>query len=65
MLTEDQGVQAIIALQKMAGVDEPEDRARKNWQAFAAWEKVSTMQAHKLIFGGFPEEGKDETANSI
>jgi len=56
MLSEDQGVKAIIALQKMAGIDEPEEKARTNWNNLKDWEKKSTESAHSLFCGGFPEE---------
>ena len=34
MLTEDEGVKAIIALQKLVGIKESDEKARKNWRAF-------------------------------
>lgn len=56
MLTEEQGVQAIIALQADVGIDEPEERARANWKGFSDNEKSSTEIAHRVVCGGFPEE---------
>jgi hypothetical protein len=55
MLTDEQGVQAIIDLQKVVGIDEPEERARRSWENFAEWEKKSTERAHKAVCGGFKE----------
>lgn len=49
MLTEDEGVRAIIALQKINGIKEPEERARKNWRTFADWEKLATEQAYGMF----------------
>lgn len=54
--TEEQGVKAIIELQKIAGVIEPEDRAKKSWNSFRDWEKKQTERVHKAFCGGFPED---------
>lgn len=35
MLTKEQGIQAIIDLQKMAGADEPRDLAEEAWEMFS------------------------------
>jgi hypothetical protein len=56
--TEGQGIKAIIALQKMAGITESEDRAKRSWRNFKDWEKKQTERAHKMFCGGFPEDGK-------
>lgn len=49
-LEEQQGVKMIIALQKMAGIDEPEERALKNWRAFSESEKQATRNIYNLLF---------------
>lgn len=49
MLTDEQGAKAIIDLQKMAGVDEPEERAKEAWANFSHMEKVATEQAWTMF----------------
>lgn len=46
---EEAGVRAIIALQKLAGIDEPEDRARSNWRGFSASEKQVTLETYAVL----------------
>lgn len=53
MLTEEQGIKAIIDLQKLAGIDEPEERAKKAWDSFSELDKKQTENAHKIFCGGF------------
>lgn len=53
MLTKEQGIQAIIDLQKMAGADEPRDLAEKAWEIFSDEEKQETEWAHIVYCGGF------------
>jgi len=50
--TEDQGVEAIIALQKMGGIVEPEERARKNWNLFSEYDKRNTMNWYDWMCKG-------------
>jgi hypothetical protein len=59
MLTEDQGIQAIIALQKMNGITETAEKARRNWNNFADWEKKSTEEAYVTFFGRSDKGGRD------
>ncbi len=47
--TDEQGAQAIIALQKMVGIDEPMDRAMANWKGFSESERLSTKEAYRLF----------------
>lgn len=49
MITDEQGANMIIALQRMAGINEPYERALKSWQHFADWEKQSTVEAHQCF----------------
>lgn len=50
-MTEEEraGVEAIIYLQSLAGIDEPQDVALKNWRNFSQWEKSNTMAAYSLF----------------
>jgi len=57
MLTDEQGVKAIIDLQKMAGINEPEERAKKAWASFSHMEKVATEQAWTMFFNKGGEVG--------
>ena len=56
MLTEDQGVRAIIALLEKVGNEESEERARANWRTFTKYEKENTEAAHRVLCGGFESE---------
>ena len=60
MLTDEQGVLAIIALQKTVGVDELAIRALNGWLRMTTEEKDQTEEAHRQVCGGFPEEVTDE-----
>lgn len=42
---EVDGVKAIIALQKVAGITETEEQARNGWRGMSANEKKQTMAA--------------------
>ncbi len=53
MLTEEQGVQAIIALQKASGKTETEEEAKISWGVFSTQEKEITEHAHLVVCGGF------------
>ena len=55
MLTEEQGVKAIIALQAIAGITEPEERAKAEWGSMSDYGKEQTEMAHKVTCGGVPE----------
>lgn len=48
--SREEGIQAIIDLQKMANIDEPYDRAAKSWDLFSDSEKLQTENVHKLFF---------------
>ena len=56
MIEEQEGIKAIIALQKIAGIDEPEEKARKNWRSFSERNKETTMAAYQVLFGGGDKE---------
>ncbi len=45
----EKGIQAIIELQKFVGIDEPRERAEKNWDKFSKFDKQNTMNAHKIF----------------
>lgn len=53
MNTEEQGIKAIIALQKLAGIKETKVKARRGWVAMTKEERDETMRAYKILF---PEE---------
>lgn len=52
---EDRGVEAIIALQAMAGITEPEERARRSWRRFSPRERIVTMNTYLVLKGNVPE----------
>jgi len=45
-----EGIKAIIALQKMVGVDEPLERAEREWDAMSDYDKKNTMAAYRTFF---------------
>jgi hypothetical protein len=47
----EKGIQAIITLQLIAGIDEPRERAEKAWDEFSDFDKENTMVAHSIFFG--------------
>ena len=47
--SEDEGVKAIIYMQFLAGITEPEERARENWRKFSDYEKRNTMAAQAVM----------------
>ena len=51
------GVKAIIALQAVIGVVEPRDSAEKAWDKFDDDAKLQTTLAHKMVCGGFKNDG--------
>jgi len=53
MLSEEQGVKAIIALQACVGVTESEEKAKAGWERMTDSERRSTEAAHKAVCGGF------------
>ena len=59
MLSDEQGAQAIIALQAMAGITETEEKARNSWNKFTDFQKDQTRLAHIHTCGGFKDEEAD------
>ena len=51
MLTRDEGIDAIIYLQSLVGIDEPRDVAGTNWDSFTDLEKEKTEAAYKMLSG--------------
>lgn len=56
MLTEEQGIKAIIALQAKADIVESEEQAKAGWNSMSDGNKVATELAHKAVCGGFKDE---------
>ena len=52
---EKKGVEAILFLQSMNGIEEPPDRALRNWRSFSEYDKKNTLRAYD-IFRPQPEE---------
>lgn len=50
-MTDEQGANMIVDLQKMAGVEEPYDIALANWKNFSESQKLNTMRWHTIFFG--------------
>ena len=49
--TEEQGTQAVIKLQGMAGKEEAEEAACRRWNSFTDNEKLQTERAYNQFFG--------------
>ncbi len=58
MLSEEKGIEAIIALQAKADIAESEEQAKTGWNGMSDDDKEETERAHKIICGGFKEEEK-------
>ncbi len=56
MLSEEQGVKAVIALQAKAGVVESEEQAKAGWNKLSDDDKIATEMAHKAVCGGFKKK---------
>lgn len=48
-MEEQEGVEAIIALQALAGIMETEDRARKSWRRLPEEGKLVTMASFEMF----------------
>lgn len=48
-LTDANGIKAIIALQKFAGITETKEQAKKGWRGMSLHEKRNTMAAYRLF----------------
>ena len=49
-IDREKGIQAIIDLQKFAGIEEPRERAENNWDNnFTDFDKKNTMAAHSIF----------------
>ena len=46
---KEEGVKAIIYLQSLAGIVEPEERAAKNWDGFMVWEREQTLRTYRML----------------
>jgi hypothetical protein len=57
MLTDEQGVKAILYLQKLAGINEPKEVALKNWRNMPRQEKEQTEKVY-IAFSRLIEEGE-------
>jgi len=49
MTTEEEGVEAIMWLQVIAGIKETEEQARNGWSLMSELEKEFTMKAYKSM----------------
>ena len=49
MLTNEEGIKAIIKLQAIANIEEPEERARKVWENFTDEEKEQTEAIYNIL----------------
>ena len=45
----EEGIEAIIALQKHVGINEPRAHAEANWDAFTPYQKEQTLLAYKFL----------------
>jgi hypothetical protein len=46
---EEKGIQAIIDLQKIAGITETPEKAKIGWNAMNDYDKETTLAAHKVL----------------
>jgi hypothetical protein len=50
--TREQGIQAVIDLQKIGGIKESREDAEKGWDAMSPHQQKVTEETHFYIFGG-------------
>lgn len=48
-MDEERGIEAIIFLQSLAGIEESEEDARKGWRSLTDMQKRSTMQTYSMM----------------
>jgi hypothetical protein len=48
----EKGIEAIIYLQGMAGIEEPREKALAGWRGMSASERVTTMNAYQIFADG-------------
>ena len=58
VLTEEErhGVKMIVYLQKMVGIDEPEDRALSNWRSMRPHSRTMTRITYDAIRGSASDD---------
>ncbi len=49
MLSDEEGIKAIIYLQKMVNIEETEESARKGWESFTDEEKEQTEAVYNML----------------
>ncbi len=45
----EDGIRAIVALQKVAGIEEPRDRAERAWDAMTTHQRTWTLFVYKKL----------------
>lgn len=50
------GIRAIQALQAVANINEPYEKAAKGWDSMSENSRYQTTLAHIAVCGGFPDE---------
>lgn len=56
----DLGIRAIQALQAVAGIDEPYEKAAKGWDGMSVNQRLQTTLAHLIVCGGFTDTTNEE-----
>lgn len=46
---EIEGIEAIIYLQSLAGIEEPVERAKAGWRSMTPRQREATLDAYKII----------------
>ena len=55
MLTDEQGVKAIIELQALVGVKEPHEKAEASWALMSEEHRKQTEYIHKVVVEAYEE----------
>ncbi len=56
-MNREKGIAAIIALQKLGGIEETREEAAAGWDALSDHEKANTMAAFEVLVEGKEESG--------
>jgi hypothetical protein len=59
---ETEGVKAIVWLQSLAGITEPEEKALKGWQDMSEQERDQTLLAYITLGGDNEDESHEAEA---
>lgn len=61
-MTNEEGIRAIIALQKLGGFDESVEKATEGWKNMSEHERDKTISVYTILFGKEKNHERSNTA---